>query len=191
MRSAVGVHAAELQNTDPPMNSAIARRKSGSESASLKEPESSGCSRSVRVANPVELQQHVRRGDDTHGRERGAPARRRDDPARQHGADGAADAVGNGHQAGREPTAIGQQIGHERIKRRRCEAVTDAGDSKKNEKQDRLGTDPCQTKTGSKQTQTGDQYGFAPEFIGEAAGDTAREGGDDHHDRKQAARGNR
>src|SRR4030095_3214733 len=38
VRSRVGVHAAELQNTEPPINSANARIKMGVLSASLKEP---------------------------------------------------------------------------------------------------------------------------------------------------------
>src|SRR5688500_5094208 len=38
LRSKVGVQAAELQKTDPPMNSAKARIKSGSEREALKDP---------------------------------------------------------------------------------------------------------------------------------------------------------
>jgi hypothetical protein len=38
-RSAVGVHAAQLQNTDPPTNSATARMAIDVESADLTEPE--------------------------------------------------------------------------------------------------------------------------------------------------------
>src|SRR4030095_5777908 len=38
VRSSVGVHAAELQKTEPPINSASARIKIGVVSASLKEP---------------------------------------------------------------------------------------------------------------------------------------------------------
>src|ERR687895_2379989 len=39
VRSNVGVHAAELQNTEPPINSASARMKRGPETASLNETE--------------------------------------------------------------------------------------------------------------------------------------------------------
>src|SRR5215468_5580331 len=38
VRSSVGIHAAELQNTEPPINSASARIRMGTVSASLKEP---------------------------------------------------------------------------------------------------------------------------------------------------------
>src|SRR3989304_8542975 len=39
LRSSVGVQAAQLQNTEPPANSASARIRIGMESASLKEPD--------------------------------------------------------------------------------------------------------------------------------------------------------
>ena len=112
-RSAVGVQAAQLQNTDPPINSATARMAIDVESADLTEPERVADSPSVLIANPVKLQQHIRGGDQSDCEKRRAPSKSCDETACQHGADGPADAISYGYEAGAQAAPMRQQIGHD------------------------------------------------------------------------------
>ncbi len=93
------------------------------------------------VAYPTKLQQHVGGGDDADGDKRSAPTEGGGDPARQHGADGAADAIGYRDETCAQAAPVGQEVGHDGVKRRRREAVADAGDGEEQKEQQRIAAD--------------------------------------------------
>ena len=110
VRSSVGVHAAELQNTEPPMNSASARIKNRQRQGVFERSRMrTGISSRVLIANPEKLQQHVRRGNYADGDESRAPAEGCRDTARQYRADGSADAVGTETRLAPSPRRLGSR----------------------------------------------------------------------------------
>src|SRR5262249_15734973 len=138
------------------------------------------------VSDPIELQQHVCSGNAGDSEEGRAPTEGGDDPTREYGADGAADAVGDRNEAGADAAAVRQQIGRGRVERRGRKTVTHPREREKKEKQAWVTADSGQAETESEKAQPGNQHRLASYPIRQATRETARQRRDDHHHREQA-----